>query len=79
MDYLNVTLNLSDGSNKPFHKPDSEVNYIHKESNIPLRIIKHLFLSVESRLSKLLSDKNVFIQAAPFYQEALKRAEHNHK
>ena len=59
--YLNVTLNLSDGSYKPFHKANSEINYIHRESNHPLSIIKQLLLFVESRLFKLSSDKNVFI------------------
>ena len=64
---------------KPFHKPNSEINYIHKESNHPPSIIKQLPLSAESRLSKLSSDENVFIQAASVYQEALKRAGYNHK
>ena len=31
VDYLDVTLNPSDGSYKPFHKPNSEINYIHRE------------------------------------------------
>ena len=53
VDYLDVTLNLSDGLYKPFHKPNSEINYIHRESNHPPTIIKQLPLSVESRLSKL--------------------------
>ena len=79
VDYLDVTLNLSDGSYKPFHKPNSEINYIHRESNHHTSIIKQLPLSVESRLSKLSSDENVFIQAASVYQEALKRAGYNHK
>ena len=79
VDYLDVTLNLSDGSYKPFHKPNSEINYIHRESNHPPNIIKQLPLSVESRLSKLSSDENVFTQAASVYQEALKRAGYNHK
>ena len=79
VDYLDVTLNLSDGSYKPFHKPNSEINYIHRESNHPPTIIKQLPLSVESRLSKLSSDENVFIQAASVYQEALKRAGYKHK
>ena len=79
VDYLDVTLNLSDGLDKLFHKPNSEINYIHRESNHPPSIIKQLPLSVESRLSKLSSDKNVFIQAASVYQEALKRAGYNHK
>ena len=79
VDYLDVTLNLSDGLCKPFHKPNSEINYIHRASNHPPTIIKQLPLSVESRLSKLSSDENVFILAASVYQEALKRAGYNHK
>ena len=47
VDNLDVTLNLSDGSYKPFHKPNSEINYIHRESNHPLSIIKQLPLPVE--------------------------------
>ena len=34
VDYLEVTLNLSDGLYKPFHRTNSEINYIHRESNI---------------------------------------------
>ena len=51
VDYLDVPLNLSDGSYKPFHKPNSEINYIHREPNHPPTIIKQLPVSVESRLS----------------------------
>ena len=76
---VGVTLNPLDGSYKPFHEPNSEISYIHRESNHPPSIIKQLPLSVESLLSKLLSDENVFIQAAFVYQEALKRAGYNHK
>ena len=79
VDYLDVTLNLSDGSCKPFHKPNSEINYIHRESNHLPSIIKQLPLSVESLLSKLSCDENVVIQAASVYQEALKRVGYNHK
>ena len=66
-------------SYKPFHKLNSQINYIHRESNHPPSTIKQLSLSVESHLSKLSSDENVFIQAASVYQEALKRAGYNHK
>ena len=79
VDYLDVTLNLSDGSYKPFHKPNSEINYIHRESNHTSSIIKQSPLSVESRLPKLSSDENVFIQATSVYQESLIRAGYNHK
>ena len=47
VDYLDVILNLSDGSYKPFHKPNSEINYIHKESSDhPASIIRQLPFSV---------------------------------
>ena len=76
---VGVTLNPLDGSYKPFHEPNSEISHIHRESNHPPSIIKQLPLCVESLLSKLSSDENVFIQAAFVYQEALKRAGYNHK
>ena len=49
VDYLDLTLNLSDGWYKPFHQPNSETNYFHRKSNHPPTIIKQLPLSVESR------------------------------
>ena len=64
---LDVTLNLLDGLHKPFHKPNSDINYIHRKSDHPPSIMKQLPLSVESRLSKLSSDKNVFILTACAY------------
>ena len=41
VNYLDVTLNLSDASYKPFHKPNSEINYIHIESTHPPSIINN--------------------------------------
>ena len=79
VDYLDVTLNLSDGSYKPFYKPNSEINCIDKESNHPPSIITSLHLSVESPLLKLSFAEDVFTEEASLYQEALKRARRNHK
>ena len=47
VNYLNVTLNLNDGSFRPHHKPDDIIQYVNKESNHPLNIIKHRPASVE--------------------------------
>ena len=76
---LEVTLNLSGDLHKHFHKPNSEINHIHRESNHPPSILKQLPISVKSHLSKLSSGETVFIQAASIYHEALKRAGHKHK
>ena len=42
LNYLDVTLNLSDSSYRPFNKANNEVNYIHKQSSHPPSIIKQL-------------------------------------
>ena len=31
VDFLDVTLNLTDSTYKPYHKPNDEICYIHKE------------------------------------------------
>ena len=36
VNYLDVTLNLNDGSFRPCQKPDDIIQYIKKESNHPL-------------------------------------------
>ena len=78
VDYLDVTLDLNDGSYRPFHKPNDEIMYIHSESNHPPAIIKQLPLSVESRLRTLSSSKEIFDQAKIHYQEALERSGYKH-
>ena len=35
VDFLDVTLNLSTGLYQPYHKPNSKINYIHRDSNHP--------------------------------------------
>ena len=38
VNYLDVTLNLNDGSYRPYKKPNDETNYIHVNSDIsPIR------------------------------------------
>ena len=57
VDYLDVTLNLNNGSYKPYRKPNDELSYINAKSNHPPNIIKQLPISVESRLRELSSSK----------------------
>ena len=78
VNYLDVALNLNDGSYKPYHKPNNEILYINKESNHPPSIIKQLPLSIENRLSNLSSAK-IFNESAGVYQEALNKCSYKHK
>ena len=79
VDFLDVTLNLTDSNYKPYHKPNDEICYIHKESNHPPSITKQLPISIETRLSKLSLNEKVFNESVSIYQEALDKSGCNHK
>ena len=57
VNYLDVTLNLNDGSYRPYKKPNDETNYLHVNSDHPPSILKQLPMSIEKRLSSLSSFK----------------------
>ena len=79
VNYLDVTLNLSDSTHRPYNKPDSEIKYIHTESNHPPSVIKQIPISIEKRLSKLSSNETIFNQSTHVYEEALSKSGHNKK
>ena len=60
VDYLDVPLNLNDGTYRPCHKPNEETTYLHVESDYPPQIIKKIPRSVAKRLSRLYSTKEIF-------------------
>ena len=60
VNYLDWTLNLKDGTFRPYHKPGDQMQYIHTESNYPPNIIKHIPASIETRLSNLSSTETIF-------------------
>ena len=74
VNYLDVTLNLNNGSLKPYHKQDDIIQYINKESNHPPSIIEHLPASIQKRLSNNSSDEKVFKEAAIYYEDTLNKA-----
>ena len=73
VNYLDVTLNLNDGSFRPSHKPDDIIHYINKESNHPPNLIKHLPESNVKRLSNNSSDEKIFKEAAIYYKDTLNK------
>ena len=70
--FLDVSLNLSDGTFKPYRKPNSAISYIHNSSNHPIHVKRALPKMIENRLRPLSSDKEIFDQAKPDYQKALR-------
>ena len=55
VNYLDVTLNLENGTYRPFRKPNESTTYIHAKSNHPSNIIKQLPISIEKRIFNLLN------------------------
>ena len=79
VDYLDITLNLNDGAYRPFHKPIEETTYIHVESDHPPQIIKKIPGSIEKRLSRLCSTKEIFENLKDYYEQRLRQCGYKEK
>ena len=77
--YLDITLDLRDMSYKPYHKPNEKLQYINIKSNYPPSIIKNLPKMIETRLSRISSDKKKFDESKDRYEEALRASGYKYK
>ena len=77
--FLNITLDLNKDRYFVFRKENNEINYIHSKSNHPPNIIKDIPLSINRMLNQLSSDKDMFNNEAPKYQEALNNNGYKHE
>ena len=71
VNYLDLTLNLNDGSYRPYKKPNEETNYINVNSDHPTFFLKPYPMSIGKRLSFLSSSKEIFEKTAPYYEQYL--------
>jgi hypothetical protein len=74
VNFLDITFDLTDGTYKPYRKPNNDPLYINRSSNHPPSILRQLPTSVNKRINKLSCDKTTFDAAAPLYNDALKRS-----
>ena len=70
--YVDVTLNLSDNSYRPFLKTKQYPSYINVNSNHPSSIIKQVTKAVNMRIRRLSSNKKICHESSKMYIEALK-------
>ena len=77
--YLDVELNLNDGSFRPYIKPNDKPLYVHRDSNHPKNVAKNIPESVNRRLSALSSSEEMFNSVSKIYQEALDNAGYKYK
>ena len=69
VDFLDATFNLSNGTYKPYKKPNDTLLYISRSSNHLPQVIKQLPSSIADRLSKNSSNKEIFDTAKPEYEK----------
>ena len=76
VNFLDVTLNLSEQNYQPYRKPNNDPLYVDARSNHPPNIIKQIPLSINQRLSSLSSHETSFRNSLPVYEDALKRSKY---
>ena len=72
VDFLDVTLNLNNGTFKPFSKNDSTPRYINISSNHPRSVLRQIPNAVNQRINKLSSGWKIFEENKSRYDDALK-------
>ena len=74
--HLDITMNLSDRTYRPYQKGDSIPMYTDVKSNHPPKIAKNLPLGTNWRLCSVSCNKQAFGDAKPVYQDALEVSGH---
>ena len=77
MDFLDITLNLQNGTYHPYKKPNDKLLYIHSSSNHPPQILKQLPNSIPERLSKNSSNQEIFNIVKFEYEDMLRKSGYN--
>ena len=73
MQILNVEFNLNPNTSQPYRKPENELLYVNSKSNHPPSVLKQIPKGIAKRLSEISSSEEIFKNAVPEYQEALKK------
>jgi hypothetical protein len=79
VDFLDITMDLTNSTFKPYMKPNNTPSYVHRDSNHPPSITKNIPLAVNKRLSLISSTEDIFNEAAITYQTALDKSGYRHK
>ena len=72
--FLDVTFNLANGTYRPYKKANDSLLYINTSSNHPPQVNKQLPTSINERLSKNSSSKEIFNASKYEYETASKNS-----
>ena len=79
VNFLDVTLDLSKETHRPYRKPNDHPLYVHVDSNHPPSVIKQIPLGINKRLASISSNNDVFTKSVPDYQKALTESGYKHE
>ena len=79
VNFLDLTLDLSEETFEQYRKPNDKPNYVNMESNHPKLILNNIPKAVNKRLSEISCSKEKFIKHKEEYQNALANSGHKHK
>ena len=79
VNFLDVTFNLTNGSYKPYIKPNNKLSYVHQQSNHPPALLKNIPLNINKRLTNISSSKEVFDESIAPYEKALTESEYTRR
>ena len=74
VNFLDVTLNLSDNTYKPFLKTDQYPSYINVNLNHTNNIIKQVPKAVKLRINNLSTNEKIFQESSKIYKDSLKNS-----
>ena len=74
VNFLDINMDLRTEIFKPFIKENDSPLYVNKNSNHPPLVLKNIPKGINSRLSRISANKEVFDAAIGDYQEALSRS-----
>ena len=78
-DFLDVMFHVDNGKYWPYKKPNSQLQYIHTQSNHPPNIKKQLPKMIEKRLSGISCNQEEFDRAKPAYAQTLAKSGYKQK
>lgn len=74
VNFLDITLDLSNNSYRPYKKPNDNLMYVHTSSNHPRQIINQLPKSINERLQNHSSNEEIFNETKTEYEKTLQES-----
>ena len=69
VNFLDINLDFSTATYRPYMKPNDRPTYVNRSSNHPRGILENIPKLVNKRVSTISANEDVFNSAVPPYQE----------